>query len=223
MARSVLIVDDESAILTLLRFHLEREGFLVISAENGNEALAAAHRESPDLVILDLMLPGISGLEVLKRLRLSSQVPVIMLTAAKDEVDRVVGLEMGADDYITKPFSTRELVARVKALFRRQDALPASDELSYQGLLLRFDQRTATLNGRAIHMTYKEFDILAILMQHAGRVFSRENLFKMVWGYESAHDTRTINVHIYNLREKLDEAGSLIETVRGVGYRFRSQ
>ncbi len=221
MNRTVLLVDDEPNIVTLVQFPLEREGFRVVTAGNGIEALDVFRSQTPDLVILDLMLPHLSGLEVLRQMRQESNVPVIMLTARKEEVDRIVGLEMGADDYVVKPFSVRELVARIKAILRRHGSTANPEVLSLHGLTVQVPQRSVTFRGEPRHVTRKEFEILTLLVSNPGRVFTREQLLSEVWGYEVSDDTRTVNVHIKNLREKLQEAGDLIETVRGVGYRFK--
>ncbi len=221
MNRTILVVDDEPNILTLVQFPLEREGYHVLTALNGMDALELFRTQTPDLVVLDLMLPSLSGLEVLRQLRQESNVPVMMLTARKEEVDRIVGLEMGADDYVVKPFSVRELVARIKAILRRNTPSASADVLSMHGLTVEVPQHLVSYRGEPRHITRKEFEILTLLLSNPGRVFTRQQLLTEVWGYEIADDTRTVNVHIKNLREKLKEAGDLIETVRGVGYRFK--
>jgi two-component system alkaline phosphatase synthesis response regulator PhoP len=218
---TVLVVDDEPAIRELVRFTLEREGFRVRLAGDGWEALDAARREAPDLVVLDLMLPGLSGEDVCRALRAEMDVPVLMLTARKEESDRVSGLELGADDYVTKPFSPRELAARVRAILRRTRGrdMPGSE-----GLVVDVERRRVTLDGRPIDLTYTEFELLRTLRAYPGRVFSREDLLSRVWGQDFYGDTRTVDVHIRHLREKLGEDPAhprFIETVRGVGYRFR--
>ncbi|MCL5116578.1 MAG: response regulator transcription factor [Firmicutes bacterium] len=224
MNRTILLVDDEPSILELLQFHVEREGFRVLTSQNGENALVRIQEDRPDLIVLDFMLPGVSGLDVLRHIRQAGDIPVIMLTARKEEIDRVLGLELGADDYVTKPFSMRELIARIKALLRRREALvpQPSPEIHREGLVIRPEEHTAALDGTPIHVTLTEFEILSLLMQNPGRVFSRDDLLRIIWGYDFSGDARTINVHIRNLREKLASAGSLIETVRGVGYRFRA-
>ena len=223
MGRTILVIDDEPAILTLIRHRLEHDGFRVITAEDGLTAWDRIRQERPDLIVLDLMLPGLPGLDLLSRIRSQYSVPVIVLTARKEEVDRVVGLEMGADDYVTKPFSVRELSARIKAMFRRQeDRRDHSAEIHRHGIVLNSHQRWATVHGKPVSLTATEFSILALLLENPGRVFSRQDLFRHVWGYDVAGgDTRTINVHIKNLRDKLGDAQTAIETVRGVGYRVR--
>lgn len=218
---TVLVVDDEPAIRELVRFTLEREGFRVRLAGDGWEALEAARREAPDLVVLDLMLPGLSGEDVCRALRAEMDVPVLMLTARKEESDRVSGLELGADDYVTKPFSPRELAARVRAILRRTRSREAGGG---EGLVVDVERRRVTLDGRPVDLTYTEFELLRTLRAYPGRVFSREDLLSRVWGQDFYGDTRTVDVHIRHLREKLGEDPArprFIETVRGVGYRFR--
>lgn len=221
MERTILIVDDEPAILTLITHRLEHEGLRVLTAADGPSALERICVDAPDLVVLDLMLPGMSGLEVLRQMRRFSTIPVILLSARNDEVDRVVGLEMGADDYVTKPFSVRELTARVKAVFRRQEIRRTSTELNVHGVTVNLQHRSVTVQGQAVLLTTTEFEILTLLMRKPGYVFSREELFRHIWNYEVPGDTRTINVHIKNLREKLQGGAAVIETVRGIGYRVR--
>ncbi|NMP23164.1 response regulator [Sulfobacillus harzensis] len=222
MSRTILVVDDEPAICELVRFHLERDGFRVLTTDNGLDALMMQQDHQPDLVILDEMLPALPGFDVLRRLRAESQVPVIMLTARKEEVDRVVGLELGADDYVTKPFSVRELIARVRAIFRRQEPPVKTLAFSNNGITVRVEEQRALVDDQPINLTATEFQILALFMRHPGRVFSRSDLFASVWGYDSHGDTRTVNVHIRNLRDKLGAKGMLIESVRGVGYRLNA-
>jgi two-component system alkaline phosphatase synthesis response regulator PhoP len=216
-------VDDEPGIRELVRFTLEREGFRVATAGEGWEALAMAKAERPDLVILDLMLPGLSGEEVCRALRAEMDVPVLMLTARKDESDRVMGLELGADDYVTKPFSPRELTARVRAILRRT-AGRAQPAVPDPPLLVDAERRRVAVDGRPVDLTYTEFELLRTLNASPGRVFSRDELLSRVWGQEFFGDSRTVDVHIRHLREKLGEDPvhpRFIETVRGVGYRFR--
>ncbi len=227
---TILVVDDEPTLLATIAYNLRREGHQVVTATDGEAALAAAG-DTPDLVMLDVMLPKLDGLEVCRRLRQHSAVPILMLTARTDEVDRVVGLEVGADDYLTKPFSMRELLARVKALLRRRDLLAAElgrisdagERLASGDLVLDVPQHRASRAGGPLALTPREFDLLAFLMRHRGQVFSAEHLLERVWGYERAVDARTVPVHIRNLREKVEDDPSQprrIETVRGVGYRF---
>ena len=228
MAR-VLVVDDEATLVDTIRYNLRREGYDVHVAGDGNEALRLARASTPDLVVLDLMLPGIDGLEVCRQLRRESTVPILMLTAKDDEVDKIVGLEVGADDYMTKPFSMRELLARIRAMLRRsrmaQQASEADTDRAARSADLEADplQRRVTLGERSLQLKPKEFDLLLYLMQQRGRVLTRDQLLEKVWGYTFVGDTRTVDVHIRWLREKIEEdPGSprRIETVRGVGYRF---
>jgi two-component system, OmpR family, alkaline phosphatase synthesis response regulator PhoP len=224
----ILVVDDEVGIVNNVRAYLEREGYTVNTAEDGPSALKAARAFSPDLVILDIMLPGMDGLDVLRELRKTSQVPVIMLTAKESEVDKVVGLELGADDYLTKPFSPRELVARVKAVLRR--SLPQEERpkiLERPGITVDSERRFVEVEGKGeVQLTAKEFDLLYVLAVNPGIVLSRDRLMEKVWGYEYIGDTRTVDVYIRHLREKLgDDAENprFIETLRGVGYRFKGE
>ena len=228
---AILVVDDEPSLLSTIAYNLRREGHQVATAADGEAALEAA-RDRPDLVVLDVMLPKLDGFEVCRRLRQHSAVPILMLTAKTDEVDRVVGLEVGADDYLVKPFSMRELVARVKALLRRRELLAAElgqrqaeagQQLASGDLALDVAQHRAMKAGVPLVLTPREFDLLAFLMRHPGQVFPAEHLLERVWGYERAVDARTVPVHIRNLREKFEDDPShprRIETVRGVGYRF---
>ncbi len=227
---TILVVEDEPALQAAIGYNLRREGHRVLTAADGPTALVLM-AEGPDLVILDLMLPGVDGFEVCRRIRQQSSVPIIILTARSDEVDRVVGLELGADDYITKPFSMRELLARVKALLRRRDLILAElqaraaepERLVAGDLEVDLGRHTVTRAGVPVNLTPKEFDLLAFLVKNRGRVFSAERLLGEVWGYANPVDPRTVAVHIRSLREKLEDDPSrpvLIETVRGVGYRF---
>jgi DNA-binding response OmpR family regulator len=223
---TILLVDDEDAVQKLLAFPLERDGFRVVQARDGEEALARFAEERVDLVVLDLMLPKLDGLEVCKRLRSSSSVPIIMLTARDDELDKVLGLELGADDYITKPFSIREFRSRVRALLRRA-AIPATVEeetLERDGLRIDLGRRDVEVAGRAVQLTYVEFELLRTVASSPGRVFTREMLLQALWGGSDYREPRTIDVHVRHLREKLEDDPSepeFILTVRGVGYRFR--
>lgn len=228
MGQRVLVVDDEAAIVELVSYNLSREGFEVLVTADGAEALRMARKEAPDLVILDVMLPSMSGLDVCRQLRRETEIPIILLTARKDEVDRVLGLELGADDYVTKPFSPRELVARVKAILRRsrgrEDDLGDSHEISRTGLTVDPERREASLDGKTLHLTFTEFELLHILAKNPGRAFTRDDLLMRVWGQDFFGDARTVDVHVRHLREKLMEdpqTPRFIETVRGVGYRFR--
>jgi len=226
--KKVLIVDDEEHIVELVEMYLNKEKLTVVKASDGVEAFELIREESPDLVVLDIMLPGMDGLDVLRELRKTSQVPVIMLTAKESEVDKVVGLELGADDYLTKPFSPRELVARVKAVLRR--SLPQEERpkiLERPGLTVDSERRFVEVEGKGeVQLTAKEFDLLYVLAVNPGIVLSRDRLMEKVWGYEYIGDTRTVDVYIRHLREKLgDDAENprFIETLRGVGYRFKGE
>jgi two-component system phosphate regulon response regulator PhoB len=220
----ILIVDDERDILEVLRYNLEQAGFEVQTALDGRTAIAALARQTPDLVLLDIMLPDMTGLEVCRRIRAegrTARLPILMLTAKAEEVDRVVGLEIGADDYVTKPFSPREVVLRVQAILRRS-AEPAalSEVLVHDGLELDPARHRVTVDGREIELTAIEFKLLEDLMSRPGRVQARDSLLERVWGYRSGVESRTVDTHVRRLREKIGRAGDFIETVRGIGYRF---
>ena len=223
-----MLVDDEEAVQKLLTFPLEREGYTVVQARDGEEALQRFGEHDIDLVVLDLMLPKLDGLEVCRRLRISSAVPIIMLTARDDEVDKVLGLELGADDYITKPFSIREFRSRIRAMLRRAAMLSErsgqTDEVVRAGdLVVDPVKRMVELEGRPVSLTYVEFEVLRTLITHRGRVFSRQQLLEAVWGGSAYREPRTVDVHIRHLREKLEldpAEPTLILTVRGAGYRF---
>ena len=224
----ILLVDDEQAVQTLLTYPLRKEGYEVVGAVDGQEALDRFSEQRFDLVVLDVMLPKLDGIEVCRRLRTRSQVPIIMLTAKGDEVDKVAGLEMGADDYITKPFSVREFRSRVKAALRRGNMAgrgPAGEEPIQAGELeIDFERRAVRVRGSDVQLTYVEFEIVAALASAPGRVFSREMLLEHVWGDSTYRDPRTVDVHIRHLREKIEADAKHPEylfTVRGVGYRFR--
>jgi DNA-binding response OmpR family regulator len=224
----ILLVDDEQAVQTLLTYPLRKEGYEVVGAVDGQEALDRFAEQRFDLVVLDIMLPKLDGIEVCRRLRTRSQVPIIMLTAKGDELDKVVGLEMGADDYITKPFSVREFRSRVKAALRRGNMAgrgPSGEEPITAGdLEIDFERRATMVRGEPAQLTFVEFEILAALASAPGRVFSREMLLEHVWGDSTYRDPRTVDVHIRHLREKLEADAKKPEylfTVRGVGYRFR--
>jgi len=227
MAREVLVVEDEPDIRRLVVLHLEREGFRCRTATTGSDALREVKAAVPDLVVLDLMLPEVDGLEVCRRLRRDTStaaVPIIMLTAKSDEVDRIVGLEIGADDYVGKPFSPKELVARVRAVLRRSQPNQATPVLTVGPITLDAARHAVSLNGQAIVLTPKEFDLLQALLEAAGRVLSREFLLNRVWGYARADviESRTVDVHVRRLRAKLGDAGSRIATVKSIGYRFET-
>ena len=226
----ILLVDDEQSVQTLLTYPLRKDGYEVVSALDGREALDRFAEQRFDLVVLDIMLPKLDGIVVCRRLRSRSQVPIIMLTAKDDETDKVLGLEMGADDYITKPFSVREFRSRVKAALRRAEMLsgrPRGEEPIVAGELeIDFERRAVTARGEAATLTYVEFEILSTLASAPGRVMTREMLLEQVWGDSAYRDPRTIDVHIRHLREKLERDPRQPEylfTVRGVGYRFRDQ
>ena len=225
---TILLVDDEEAVQKLLAYPLERDGYRVVQARDGDEALRQFEEHPVDLVVLDLMLPKLDGLEVCKRLRAVSHVPIIMLTARDDEVDKVLGLELGADDYITKPFSIREFRSRVKAALRRAAApkhdADGQEAISIDGLVVDPARRAVEMNGEPVELTYVEFELLSTLASKPGRVYSRQALLVALWGDSAYRDPRTIDVHVRHLREKLEPTPSepqFILTVRGVGYRFR--
>ena len=224
----VMVVDDEESLLEAIRYALSREGMEVVTASDGGQAVIDFERERPDLLVLDLMLPGLSGWDVCRRVRASSQVPILMLTARDNEVDRVVGLEMGADDYVTKPFSLRELVARVRALLRRAGQAQAQSSgdgsvIEAAGIRLDQERHEVTVRGEPVSLPLKEFELLEILMENRNRVLTRQTLIDRVWGFDYVGDTKTLDVHVKRLRARLEEDRhdpKLIVTVRGVGYRF---
>ena len=217
----ILIVDDEPHIVELAKLYLERDGYTVSGVGTGEAALERLGSFRPDLVILDLMLPDIDGFEVCRRMRARSDVPILMLTARKEDTDKIVGLEMGADDYSTKPFNPRELVARVKAILRRYRGEGRPQEtMSVGEVRIDLPRHEVTVGGRAIRLRSKEFDLLAALAQNLGIVLSREKLLEIVWGYDYYGETRTVDVHIKHLRDKLGASSHLIETIRGSGYRM---
>ena len=223
----ILLVDDEESVQKLLRYPLEREGYVVVQARDGEEALERFAPGEIDLVVLDVMLPKLDGLEVCRRLRIQSAVPIIMLTARDDEVDKVLGLELGADDYITKPFSIREFRSRIRAVLRRAGlrADHATDGTIEAGAIaIDPAKRAVTIDGERAQLTYVEFEVLHTLASHPGRVYSRQALLEAVWGDSAYREPRTIDVHIRHLREKIEadpREPAYIFTVRGVGYRFR--
>jgi two-component system response regulator RegX3 len=226
----VLVVDDEEAILEFVSFNLRKEGYDVTIARNGDEALALAAASPFDLVVLDIMLPGTDGFEVCRRLRAKGDVPVLFLSARDTELDKVVGLEIGGDDYLAKPFGIRELQARVKALLRRSAAAPrsgaaeiAGEVLEYAGLQLDEGSHVVTRGDAVVDLTPREFELLACLMRHGGKVLSRDQLLREAWGWEIVVETKTVDTHIKRLRDKLEAAGvdpDIVETVRGYGYRL---
>jgi two-component system, OmpR family, phosphate regulon response regulator PhoB len=221
---TVLVVDDEPIVREVVVRYLRREGYQTLEAADGLRARELLEREEPSLVVLDLMLPGVDGLELCRWIRSRYDLPVIMLTARGEESDRIVGLELGADDYVTKPFSPRELAVRVRTVLRRS-SIPSreNERLSFDGLELDAAAREVTRRGQQLRLTAKEFDLLHFLASNPRRVFSREHLMERVWGYSAALDTGTVTVHIRRLREKIEDDPSkprLLETVWGVGYRF---
>jgi two-component system phosphate regulon response regulator PhoB len=226
MAERILVIDDEPDLLELVRVNLDQVGYRVQTVASGKEALEQIRSSPPDLVVLDLMLPDVAGTEICRQIRADAElagIPIIMLTARADEVDRVVGFELGADDYVTKPFSPRELTLRVGAVLRRkQPQLQPTDSgfLEHGPLRLDPERHRCFVEGDEVELTAKEFDLLQRLMMRPGRVMTRERLLDQVWGSDIAVTTRTIDTHLKRLREKLGPAGALIETVRGVGYRF---
>ncbi len=221
----VLLVDDEPAIVKLARMYLEREGYHVQEATDGEAALEAVNRQHPDLVVLDVMLPKLDGFEVCRRLRAAnSEVAILMLTARDEDIDKILGLELGADDYLTKPFNPREMVARVKAILRRGDPKTQGDRrpIHLADLEIDPDRREARLGSRALGLRTQEFDLLFTLASQPGRVFTREQLLQLAWGFDFYGQTRTVDVHIAHLRKKLDGGSIRIETVTGVGYKMVS-
>jgi DNA-binding response OmpR family regulator len=220
----ILVVDDEPTIRDVVVRYLRRDGYETLEAADGNRARELIETGEPNLVVLDVMLPGMDGLALCRWIRSRSSVPVILLTARADEVDRIVGLELGADDYVTKPFSPRELAARVRTVLRRLGPQsPREERITTGDLVIDAAAREVTKAGRAVQLTAKEFDLLRFLAAHPRRVFSRDQLMSRVWGYEAAYDTGTVTVHVRRLREKLEDDPSrprLLETVWGVGYRF---
>jgi two-component system response regulator RegX3 len=224
----ILVVDDEASITEFVSYNLRKEGYKVDVAANGDDALALADANTFDLVVLDVMLPGIDGYEVCRRLRMKSSVPVLFLSARDTELDKVVGLEIGGDDYLAKPFGVRELTARVKALLRRapsgaRDATVAGEHIELGGITLDEGSHLAEADGRVIDLTPREFELLACLMRHGGKVLSRDQLLREAWGWEFLVETKTVDTHVKRLRDKLEAAGcdpALVETVRGYGYRF---
>ncbi|MBI5564227.1 MAG: response regulator transcription factor [Chloroflexi bacterium] len=218
---TILVVDDEQNIVELARLYLEQDGFKVIAAHTGKAALDRIKAESPALMVLDLMLPEIDGWEVCRRVRATSDLPIIMLTARDEDIDKIVGLEIGADDYLTKPFNPRELVARVKAILRRTDRAASPNKVYRLGdLAIDPARREVTVAGQPIDLRTKEFDCLLCLAEHKGFVLSREKLLELAWGYDFAGQTRTVDVHVAHLRKKISHSTAQIETITGVGYKL---
>jgi two-component system alkaline phosphatase synthesis response regulator PhoP len=217
---TLLIVDDEKNIIELERLYLEKEGYKIETAYDGKTALEKFRVLKPAAIILDLMLPGVDGWEVCRRVRAESDVPILMLTARDQDIDKIVGLELGADDYLTKPFNPRELVARVKAIFRRISPTPKTQRMTVGDLTIDPDRREVTANTREVKLRTKEFDLLAVFAQNPGIVLTRERLLEIAWGYDFPGETRTVDVHVAHLRKKLAGAKTQIETVSGVGYKL---
>lgn len=226
MAKKIVVVDDEKPIADILQFNLEKEGYDVLTANDGDEALELILKEVPDLVLLDIMLPGKDGMEICREVRKSYDMPIIMLTAKDDEIDKVLGLELGADDYVTKPFSTRELIARVKANLRRKVPVDDTKEVDENTIKLReieinLDAYSVKKNGTEVDLTQREFELLIYLAKHPSQVMTREHLLETVWGYDYFGDVRTVDVTVRRLREKIETDSShpeYIMTRRGVGY-----
>lgn len=229
MSQKVLVVDDEESILTLIKYNLEKAGLRAITAEDGERALEIIKEENPDLIILDIMLPGIDGVEICKRLRKEDyHIPILMLTAKDEEIDKILGLEIGADDYMTKPFSTRELTARVKAMLRRslqyKEVKDEDEKVIVDDIVVFPDKFETLLKGEKIYLTPKEFELLKLLVRNKGKVLDRNHLLNKIWGYDYYGDTRIVDVHISNIREKIEDNPAkpeYIKTVRGIGYKFK--
>jgi two-component system, OmpR family, alkaline phosphatase synthesis response regulator PhoP len=219
---TVLLVEDEESIASLLRSYLTAQGFRIVWVRSGEEALAELERHPIRVVLLDLGLPGMDGFDVCRQIRYRSKVPLVMVTARDEEIDRVAGLEIGADDYISKPFSPRELTARLKAVLRRSEDRIERAVLSLEDVVLNRERREVTVGGSAVALTAKEFDLLAFLLEQPGIVFSRELLLERVWGFDYPTSTRTVDMHVASLRRKLDRP-ELVQTVRGVGYKARGR
>ncbi|HVO33660.1 MAG TPA: response regulator transcription factor [Elusimicrobiota bacterium] len=225
MATRVLIIEDEKDIVRLLKYNLEKEGYEALSAPDGESGLTMARKENPDLIILDLMLPKIDGIQVCRALRQESQVPIVMLTAKKEEIDRILGLELGADDYVTKPFSVRELLARLKTILRRAHPQDKSESHFRTGQIeVDFGRYTVSVKGKPVALSSKEFEFLKVLVLAKGKAYTRDQLLEKVWGYDRSYDidTRTIDQHIARLRDKLGPEAKRIITVKNVGYRFET-
>jgi two-component system phosphate regulon response regulator PhoB len=223
--KTILIVEDERDVVDLLTFHLRKSGgFIISTATDGASGLEKARTEKPAFIILDLMLPKMSGLEVCKILKTDPEarhIPIMMLTAKAEEIDRIIGLEFGADDYVTKPFSPREVILRIQGILRRGEVKSDDGPLTAGSIAIDPARHQVSVAGKVVHLTSIEFKLLRTLLQRRGRVQARDRLLNDVWGYESIIDTRTVDTHVRRLREKLGKAGSVIETVRGFGYRFR--
>ncbi|QTN01166.1 response regulator [Sediminibacillus dalangtanensis] len=230
MSQKILVVDDEKPIADILKFNLEKEGYQVVCAYDGDEAIELTNKEKPDLLLLDIMLPNKDGNEVCREVRKNHTMPIIMITAKDAEIDKVLGLELGADDYVTKPFSNREVIARVKANLRRQQVVPednsrANKDIVIGSLVIHPDAYTVTRNGDQVELTHREFELLHYLARHIGQVMTREHLLETVWGYDYYGDVRTVDVTVRRLREKIEDNPSTpvwIVTRRGVGYYLRN-
>ena len=226
MGHKVFIVEDEPDLRDTLKYNLENEGFIVEAFSNGEDFLSSVEKNKPNLVILDLMLPGLSGLDVCRKLRSNDNydgIGIVMLTAKSEEIDRIVGFELGADDYVTKPFSVRELILRVKVLLKKRTDDGANEQiLEFGPILMNLDAHDVSIDGKIVNLTALEFKLLKHLLKRKGRVQTRDQLLGDVWGYSSEVTTRTVDTHIKRLREKLGEPGDLIQTIRGVGYRFNN-
>lgn len=219
---TILIVDDEPHIVELVKLYLGNEGFHVESANSGRSALSKFAEVQPSLIVLDLMLPELDGWEVCRQIRRDSQVPIIMLTARSEDIDKIVGLEIGADDYLTKPFNPRELVARIKAILRRStlaESAVQSGPLEVGNTVIDIEKHEVTVDGAAVDLRMKEFDLLVTFVQHLGLVLERDKLLNLVWGYEYFGDTRTVDVHVAHLRDRLAGSSVSIQTIRGLGYK----
>lgn len=224
MSNKILIADDEKNIVELAKLYLERDGFVTVCAYDGEEAISVFKKESPELIILDIMMPKIDGWQVCREIRKTSQVPIIMLTAKSDTFDKVLGLELGADDYMTKPFEPKELVARVKAVLRRSDVLKDTEkkEVSFPNLSINIENYELKINGETVEAPPKEIELLYFLAQNPNKVYTREQLLDKVWGFDYFGDSRTVDVHIKRLRQKLEVVSEnwQLKTVWGVGYKF---
>jgi two-component system alkaline phosphatase synthesis response regulator PhoP len=221
----ILVVDDERNIVELMKFNLKKEGYDVVTAFDGLEALRVTREEKPELIVLDLMMPELGGLEVCKTLRKESKVPIIIVTAKGEEIDRILGLELGADDYVTKPFSPRELIARIKAVLRRtSQKADEKDNLAFEDLEIDLIKHEVRINNAKIELKPKEFDLLKLLATQSGKVFTRDFLLEQLWGYDYLGDTRTVDVHVRRLRQKIEAKPSnpkFLKTVHGIGYKFQ--
>lgn len=228
MNETILLVDDEKNIVDLIEIYARQQGYSTLRAHDGKTGLSLAQSASPALIVLDLMLPGMDGWEVCKAVRAHSDVPIIMLTARDDDVDKIVGLEIGADDYMTKPFNPRELMARIKAILRRREGgharalRPEAPVLHARDLTVDPARREARISGHEIKMRAKEFDLLVMLLEHRGLALSRGKLLEVVWGFDFAGETRTVDVHVAQLRKRISGSGVEIETVFGIGYKLRA-